>query len=332
MSGEGVGPEHPVRGDLSADASSPPGPAARRSPMARGTANAAPSADAQARPTDASVGEVVTFDGSGSTDDRTPAADLEYAWDFGDGDAGDRPDRPPRLRLGGRVHRDPDRHRRRGPDRHGHRDRHRHGRNVRPRRVAGSPRSDTGGRWQQRQAQGRRQGHRPGDDREHRIGRRPGDDDRLHPRRDSPAREPGRDRHDRGRRLRPGRAAVGHPRRQGRARHRRDRRCRRRRGRVRRGQQLGDARGHGPRQQGPERRLRAVEPGRHRAGGLDRLKHGRRHDRLLGQRRHGRLERGDDHRHGQERPARDADVDEQPDRRHPGRAPRAPGVRVRRPG
>jgi PKD repeat protein len=36
---------------------------------------------------DARVGEDVIFDGSASTDDRQTAADLTYAWDFGDGDS-----------------------------------------------------------------------------------------------------------------------------------------------------------------------------------------------------------------------------------------------------
>lgn len=86
MSGEGVGPEHPVGGDLVADAVISAG--AGCAPVDYGVGddvNAAPTAVAQARPTEAVVGEVVTFDGSGSTDDRQVAADLAYAWDFGDG-------------------------------------------------------------------------------------------------------------------------------------------------------------------------------------------------------------------------------------------------------
>ena len=47
-----------------------------------GNFNTAPTALAQARPTTVVVGEEVTFDGSGSTDD---ASGLTYEWDFGDG-------------------------------------------------------------------------------------------------------------------------------------------------------------------------------------------------------------------------------------------------------
>ena len=50
-----------------------------------GSVNAAPTAVAQARPTEAAVGEAVTFDGSGSYDDQQAASDLTYVWDFGDG-------------------------------------------------------------------------------------------------------------------------------------------------------------------------------------------------------------------------------------------------------
>ena len=85
MSGEGVGPEHPVRGDLTADAVISAGEGCAPFTYGRGATNARPTAVAQARPLEAEVGEVVTFDGSGSTDDQTPTADLEYAWDFGDG-------------------------------------------------------------------------------------------------------------------------------------------------------------------------------------------------------------------------------------------------------
>ncbi len=46
--------------------------------------NAAPTAVAQARPTQVAVGELVTFDGSASFDDKTPTGQLAYEWDFDD--------------------------------------------------------------------------------------------------------------------------------------------------------------------------------------------------------------------------------------------------------
>jgi M6 family metalloprotease-like protein len=46
--------------------------------------NAAPTAVAEARPTTADVGEIVAFDGSGSSDDRQAPSELAYEWDFGD--------------------------------------------------------------------------------------------------------------------------------------------------------------------------------------------------------------------------------------------------------
>ena len=51
--------------------------------------NQAPTAVADAKPTEAFTGEEITFDGSGSFDDRTPAEDLTYAWDFDDGSTAD---------------------------------------------------------------------------------------------------------------------------------------------------------------------------------------------------------------------------------------------------
>jgi immune inhibitor A len=85
MSGQNVGPELPVYGNLTADAVISAGAGCAPVSYGSGDVNAAPTAVAQARPTDADVDEVVTFDGSGSSDDRTTAADLEYAWDLGDG-------------------------------------------------------------------------------------------------------------------------------------------------------------------------------------------------------------------------------------------------------
>jgi M6 family metalloprotease-like protein len=85
MSGENVGPESPVEGNLSADAVISAGAGCAPVSYGSGDVNAAPVAVAQARPTDVPVGEVVTFDGSGSSDDRTLASDLDYEWDLGDG-------------------------------------------------------------------------------------------------------------------------------------------------------------------------------------------------------------------------------------------------------
>jgi immune inhibitor A len=85
LSGGTPGPESPASGDLSADAVLTAG--AGCAPFGYGAAdNAAPTAVAQARPVEAEVGESVTFDGSGSSDDRQPASELGYAWDFGDGE------------------------------------------------------------------------------------------------------------------------------------------------------------------------------------------------------------------------------------------------------
>ncbi|HUR16490.1 MAG TPA: CARDB domain-containing protein, partial [Candidatus Limnocylindrales bacterium] len=44
--------------------------------------NTAPVADAQAKPTTAAVGQLITFDASGSTDDITPSSQLKYEWDL----------------------------------------------------------------------------------------------------------------------------------------------------------------------------------------------------------------------------------------------------------
>lgn len=85
MSGGIPGPEAPAYGDLSADAVISAGLGC--APFGYGTGdNAAPVADAQARPTEAEVGESITFDGSGSSDDRQAPSELTYAWDFDDGE------------------------------------------------------------------------------------------------------------------------------------------------------------------------------------------------------------------------------------------------------
>ncbi|MGH2455434.1 MAG: PKD domain-containing protein, partial [Candidatus Limnocylindria bacterium] len=73
--------------DLSADAVISAGDGCVAHDYGRGE-NAAPVAVAQAKPTTAQAGDPVTFDGSGSADDRTPADELTYAWDFGDGESG----------------------------------------------------------------------------------------------------------------------------------------------------------------------------------------------------------------------------------------------------
>jgi PKD repeat protein len=89
MQGGDVGPESPVTGNLRADAVIRAGEGC--APFAYGHgegSNLAPTASAQARPTEALVDEDIVFDASGSTDDRTPADQLEYAWDFGDGTSG----------------------------------------------------------------------------------------------------------------------------------------------------------------------------------------------------------------------------------------------------
>jgi PKD repeat protein len=90
MSGEGMGPESPVTGDLNASATITAGEGCAPFAYGRGgdgAPNQAPIADAQARPIDAKVGEPITFDGSGSTDDRQAPEQLGYAWSFGDGES-----------------------------------------------------------------------------------------------------------------------------------------------------------------------------------------------------------------------------------------------------
>jgi len=88
MAGDGIGPEAPTTGDLVADAVIGAGSGCAEFAYGRvgGGENQAPVADAQARPTEAGVSDPITFDGSGSTDDRQAASELTYAWDFGDGE------------------------------------------------------------------------------------------------------------------------------------------------------------------------------------------------------------------------------------------------------
>jgi len=94
MLGEDIGPEDPATGNLSADATITAGEVDEDhvgcAPFAYGRTgdgvpNQAPTAVAQARPTEAATGEPITFDGSGSTDDRQAPEQLTYSWDFADG-------------------------------------------------------------------------------------------------------------------------------------------------------------------------------------------------------------------------------------------------------
>jgi immune inhibitor A len=85
MSGEDAGPAL-APGDLTADVAFTMGPGCVY--RSGGAANFAPEAVIQTRPDPPSVreGEIVTFDGGLSTDDRTPVAELGFEWDFeGDG-------------------------------------------------------------------------------------------------------------------------------------------------------------------------------------------------------------------------------------------------------
>jgi M6 family metalloprotease-like protein len=86
MAGDGVGPAT-APGDLSATVSFTLGAGcgAFDHGYGKATANARPTAVAQARPWSANVNQPVRFDGSGSSDDRDAPGDLTYRWDFGDG-------------------------------------------------------------------------------------------------------------------------------------------------------------------------------------------------------------------------------------------------------
>jgi M6 family metalloprotease-like protein len=88
MTGQGIGPETPATGDLVAGATISAGSGCAPFVYGRGggAANQPPTADAQARPTTAEVGQSIVFDGSGSTDDRQAASELTYGWAFGDGE------------------------------------------------------------------------------------------------------------------------------------------------------------------------------------------------------------------------------------------------------
>jgi immune inhibitor A len=90
MAGENIGPENPVTGNITADAVISAGTGCAEFAYGRvdGDENQAPIADAQARPATADPGEPITFDGSGSSDDRQAPSELEYSWDFGDEETG----------------------------------------------------------------------------------------------------------------------------------------------------------------------------------------------------------------------------------------------------
>jgi PKD repeat protein len=89
MDGGTAGPVEPVHGDLTANAVITAGDGCAPFSYGRGDgANTAPMAVAQARPLEAAAGESILFDGSGSTDDRQTPGELDYAWQFGDGESG----------------------------------------------------------------------------------------------------------------------------------------------------------------------------------------------------------------------------------------------------
>ena len=88
-SGLGVGPITVPPYDISANVRFTLGPGCSRFDYGHGgpggPVNAPPTAVADARPTTVEAGELVTFDGSGSSDDQQTANELTYAWDL-DGD------------------------------------------------------------------------------------------------------------------------------------------------------------------------------------------------------------------------------------------------------
>ena len=92
MSGQAVGPavaDGDLTGDVAFDLGSGCGSFDYGYVEASGPGepqNEAPVADALATPNPATVGQTVTLDARGSTDSDTAAQDLDYSWDFGDGD------------------------------------------------------------------------------------------------------------------------------------------------------------------------------------------------------------------------------------------------------
>jgi immune inhibitor A len=86
MAGDEIGPEPISQADLAGDVKFTLGAGCGDYDYGSDTGrNRAPTADAQAKPTTADVGEPVHFDGSRSFDDRQSASELSYAWDL-DGD------------------------------------------------------------------------------------------------------------------------------------------------------------------------------------------------------------------------------------------------------
>ena len=82
MIGEDIGPEIVPPYNLAGDVQFTIGAGCAPFDYGFGVTNGPPTAIAQARPTNASVGEPVTFDGSASFDDQQPANELTYEWDF----------------------------------------------------------------------------------------------------------------------------------------------------------------------------------------------------------------------------------------------------------
>jgi immune inhibitor A len=84
MTGTGIGPATSP-GDLQGNVTFTLGSGCAPFDYGFGVPNAAPTAAADAKPASALVGTPITFDGSGSFDDRQPGDQLTYDWAFGDG-------------------------------------------------------------------------------------------------------------------------------------------------------------------------------------------------------------------------------------------------------
>jgi hypothetical protein len=91
MSGQGIGPIYPAigqGGDLKSDTTFSDGPGCAPFDYGFGVANTPPTAHAEAKPTTIPVNQLVTFNGSQSSDDTSASSQLKYSWDFdGDGTA-----------------------------------------------------------------------------------------------------------------------------------------------------------------------------------------------------------------------------------------------------